>query len=97
VCWRDGYLQIMDHIYAPKYFYQRIKTFLREYQPTKSSVTIEWNEVAALLKTVVLIGFHPESCRILLESILLDIVPFPLQIPAGNHSDGLWLPLSEGG
>jgi radical SAM superfamily enzyme YgiQ (UPF0313 family) len=58
---RDGYLQIMDKIYSPKYFYQRVKTFLREYQPAKADVTIEINEVFALLKTIVLIGFNPRE------------------------------------
>jgi radical SAM superfamily enzyme YgiQ (UPF0313 family) len=78
---RDGYLQIMDHIYAPKYFYQRIKTFLREYQPTKSSVTIEWNEVAALLKTVVLIGFNPKVAGYYWNLFFWTLFHFPSKFP----------------
>jgi len=60
---KDGYFQIMDQIYSPKMFYQRIKTFLREYQPAKSSVTIELNEISALLKTILLMGFNPKEAR----------------------------------
>ncbi len=30
---RDGYQYILQHIYAPRHYYQRVKTFLREYQP----------------------------------------------------------------
>lgn len=60
---KEGYFKIMDQIYSPKMFYQRIKTFLREYQPAKSSVTIEFNEVAALLKTIFLMGFNPREAK----------------------------------
>ncbi len=58
---KEGYFKILDQIYSPKLFYQRIKTFLREYQPTKSSVTIELNEVIALIKTIILMGFNPRE------------------------------------
>jgi radical SAM superfamily enzyme YgiQ (UPF0313 family) len=30
---RAGYHHILQHIYAPRQYYQRVKTFLREYQP----------------------------------------------------------------
>ena len=58
---RNGYLSIMDTIYSPKYFYQRVKTFLREYQPAKTRETLEWNEVIALFKTMALIGLNPRE------------------------------------
>ncbi|MBN1954752.1 MAG: DUF4070 domain-containing protein [Anaerolineae bacterium] len=32
---RDGYRQIMDHIYSPAAYYQRVKTFLQEYRLPK--------------------------------------------------------------
>jgi radical SAM superfamily enzyme YgiQ (UPF0313 family) len=31
---RAGYQHILQHIYAPRHYYQRVKTFLQEYQPT---------------------------------------------------------------
>ena len=31
----DGYRSILDTIYSPKHFYERIRTFLKEYQPPK--------------------------------------------------------------
>jgi hypothetical protein len=30
-----GYRQILDYIYSPAPYYQRIKTFLREYKPPR--------------------------------------------------------------
>ncbi|CAG0932790.1 Hopanoid C-2 methylase [Thermoflexales bacterium] len=32
---REGYQYILQHIYAPRYYYQRVKTFLQEYQPAR--------------------------------------------------------------
>jgi len=78
---RDGYLQIMDQIYSPKYFYPRVKTFLREYKPTKASVTIEWNEVLALLKTVVLIGFNPVEAFYYWDLFFWTLFKFPSKFP----------------
>lgn len=78
---RDGYLQIMDKIYSPKYFYSRVKTFLKEYQPAKSSVTIEWNEVVALLKTIVLIGFNPHEARYYWNLVFWTLFNCPSKFP----------------
>lgn len=38
-----GYRRILDHIYSPKHFYERVRTFLREYQlpMVKTPVTME--------------------------------------------------------
>lgn len=78
---KDGYFQIMDQIYSPRMFYQRIKTFLREYQPAKSSVTIEPNEVAALLKTVFLMGFNPKEARYYWDLFFWALFTCPNKFP----------------
>jgi len=38
---REGYRKILSHIYAPKYYYERVLTFLREYRPPKIRVHLE--------------------------------------------------------
>jgi radical SAM superfamily enzyme YgiQ (UPF0313 family) len=37
---REGYRKILDQIYAPQFYYERVKTFLREYQPPE--IRIHW-------------------------------------------------------
>src|SRR5512145_1225792 len=32
---RDGYRKLLDQIYAPKLYYERVRTFLREYHPSR--------------------------------------------------------------
>lgn len=78
---RDGYLHIMDRIYSPRYFYPRVKTFLREYQPVKTSVTIEWNEIIALFKTIVLIGFNPREALYYWNLFFWTLFKFPAKFP----------------
>lgn len=38
---RKGYKDLLQHIYSPEVYYQRVKTFLREYQPPK--IKSPWN------------------------------------------------------
>lgn len=78
---RNGYLKIMDKIYSPKFFYKRIKTFLREYNPAKASVTIEINEVVALIKTVFLIGFNPRNAIYYWDLFFWSLFTCPSKFP----------------
>ncbi len=47
-----GYRKILDSIYSGKGFYNRVRTFLKEYQPHRHTVTLQWQEVAALLRSI---------------------------------------------
>lgn len=53
----NGYKRILDNIYSPAAYYQRVKTFLQEYAP--SGVVrpkITWPQVLAFLKSIYLLG-----------------------------------------
>ena len=53
---RDGYRDLMNDIYSPRQFYERIKTFLRVYTPYESPVTIQLVEIGAFFRSIWLIG-----------------------------------------
>ncbi|MDR3577385.1 MAG: B12-binding domain-containing radical SAM protein [Anaerolineaceae bacterium] len=55
---KKGYREILDQIYSPKLFYQRVKNFLEEYKPPKSSVTIQPEEVLALFRSIYRLGIR---------------------------------------
>ena len=38
---QEGYRQILDQLYAPKFYYERVLTFLREYQPRR--IRVHWD------------------------------------------------------
>jgi len=54
---REGYRTIVQTIYSPKVYYQRVRTFLREYTPTAPiSWILEWQYIMAFLRSVVILG-----------------------------------------
>ncbi len=55
---RDGYRKILSHIYAPKFYYERIRTFLSEYQPPKIRIQMEPQYVLALWRSIYRLGIR---------------------------------------
>ena len=53
---RQGYLRLMEHIYAPGPYYARIRTFLREYQPPKISRALNWPSLMAFARANLRLG-----------------------------------------
>ncbi len=55
---QEGYREILSHIYAPKYYYERVLTFLREYQPPRIRVPFEPQYVLALWRSIYQLGIR---------------------------------------
>lgn len=53
---RDGYESVLLHIYSPGPYYQRIRTFLREYQPPKIAAALSWDYLMAFVRASVRLG-----------------------------------------
>jgi radical SAM superfamily enzyme YgiQ (UPF0313 family) len=53
---RAGYRNLMRHIYAPGPYYQRIRTFLREYQAPKVSSAVSWRSLMAFFHANLRLG-----------------------------------------
>jgi radical SAM superfamily enzyme YgiQ (UPF0313 family) len=53
---RQGYKHILSHIYSPKHYYERVRTFLREYQPPETLVYIDFDYVLAFLRSIYQLG-----------------------------------------
>jgi radical SAM superfamily enzyme YgiQ (UPF0313 family) len=53
---REGYRSILSHIYAPEYYYQRVKTFLREYKPPKIQMRLDTEYILAFFRSVYRLG-----------------------------------------
>lgn len=52
----EGYRSVMDHIYAPKHFYRRIKVFLREYTLPEATLPLDFQRFLALFRSSVRLG-----------------------------------------
>ena len=52
----EGYKKILRHIYSPKNYYQRIKTFFREYKAPKIKAQFKFNDILALFRAIYHLG-----------------------------------------
>ncbi len=57
---RKGYKDVLEHIYSPEFYYQRVKTFLREYRPPQIKVPLNFHHVSsnihALIRSIIQLG-----------------------------------------
>jgi radical SAM superfamily enzyme YgiQ (UPF0313 family) len=53
---REGYRKILDQIYSPKLYYERVRTFLQDYEPPEIRVHFEFEYVLALLRSIYQLG-----------------------------------------
>ena len=53
---RAGYERILQHIYAPGPYYQRVRTFLREYHPPQIRTAMSWRNLSAFLHSTFRLG-----------------------------------------
>jgi radical SAM superfamily enzyme YgiQ (UPF0313 family) len=52
----DGYRSVLQHIYAPRHYYARVRTFLREYRATRFRGELRPHHYLALARSVVRLG-----------------------------------------
>jgi radical SAM superfamily enzyme YgiQ (UPF0313 family) len=60
---RTGYQHLMTQIYSPKQFYQRVKTFLEEYQPPKIKSPLTWQKFLAFFRSIYHLGIFNRERR----------------------------------
>lgn len=55
---REGYRRILSQIYAPKFYYERVVTFLREYRPPVMRIHLEPQYILALWRSIYQLGIR---------------------------------------
>jgi radical SAM superfamily enzyme YgiQ (UPF0313 family) len=55
---REGYKRILNQIYSPKMYYERVKTFLQEYKPPKVGSHVDFDHVMAFFRSIYRIGIQ---------------------------------------
>jgi radical SAM superfamily enzyme YgiQ (UPF0313 family) len=88
----EGYRTIMRHIYSPKLYYQRIKTFLREYKATRIHNPLDFQHFLALFRSSIHLGIFGKErfqyWKILFWTLFRRPGLFPLAITLaiyGHH------------
>ena len=81
----NGYRHILDTIYSPKHYYERIKTFLEEYKPRgKIAGTMQIHHGKAFLRSIWFLGVREKGRRyywkLFISTLLMSPRKFPLSI-----------------
>ncbi|MFC2019232.1 B12-binding domain-containing radical SAM protein [Chloroflexota bacterium] len=81
----NGYRHILDRIYTPKHYYERIRIFLEEYKPrAKIAGTMKVHHVQAFLKSIWFLGIREKGRRyywkLYVSTLLRSPRKFPLSI-----------------
>ena len=53
---REGYKDILAHIYAPRHYYDRLRTFLREYRAPQVEAKVRFTDIMAFVRSVYRLG-----------------------------------------
>ena len=77
---KDGYSQMMMKIYSPNLFYERIRNFLREYNPGRTASHFERAEMEAFFKSIYLLGVRGKERLHYWRLILWTLTRFPRKI-----------------
>ncbi len=81
---KDGYRGLLRHIYSPAAYYERVRTFLREYRPPRLRVHLDWESVLAFFRSVYQLGIRGVErvhyWRLLLWTLLHRPRSFPMAV-----------------
>ena len=79
----DGYQNILDTIYAPKAYYERIRTFLQEFHPHYEIriSALKWAHVVGLFKSLWILGVMDKGRKEFWKFILGVLVKRPKVFP----------------
>jgi radical SAM superfamily enzyme YgiQ (UPF0313 family) len=53
---RKGYANVLEHIYSRKHYYQRVKTFLKEYSAPRAKVPLDGQRFLAFFRSSIRLG-----------------------------------------
>lgn len=80
----QGYKNIVDSIYSPKKYYERVVTFLKEYNPEKYGIHLKFMHIMAFFRSVIRLGIIGRErwyyWKLILWSLLRRPRTFPLAV-----------------
>jgi radical SAM superfamily enzyme YgiQ (UPF0313 family) len=81
-----GYKHVLDTIYSPRHYYERVVTFLKEYKPRKTAgiSQLRFNHITGLIKSLWFLGVTNKGrryfWRLLISTLLKRPRHFPLSV-----------------
>jgi radical SAM superfamily enzyme YgiQ (UPF0313 family) len=78
---RSGYRRIVEQIYSPRMFYERVRSFLQVYQPVRTHVRLEIQELLAVLRAMYWLGIRDRESLQYWKLILWTLFNAPRKLP----------------
>jgi radical SAM superfamily enzyme YgiQ (UPF0313 family) len=78
----SGYKKVLQTIYNPKEYYERVKRFLNEYKPQINRNTdITWSDIKALFRSFWVLGIVEKGKRYYWKLVFLSAFRYPKKFP----------------
>jgi len=78
----DGYKQVINTIYSPKDFYERVKTFLKEYRPQRERRDrIQFYQIRAFIRSMWILGVKERGRRYYWRLFISSLLKYPRTFP----------------
>ena len=77
---KEGYKVLLRKLYSPVPYYERVITFLREYQPAKKYLRIPLNHIGAFLKAAWKLGIVEKGRKYYWKLIFSTLRNYPEKI-----------------
>lgn len=91
---QKGYQQILQEIYSPGLFYQRVRNFLQDYNPLEAPVRLEIQEILAFFRSIYWLGIRgserAEYWRLFFWALLKQPRKFALAITLSIYRFHFW-------
>lgn len=79
---KEGYKKVVTTIYAPKQYYERVKTFLHEYKLPKShKKRITFREIQAFIKSIWILGCREKGKIYYWKLFFYSLFKYPQKVP----------------
>lgn len=78
---KTGYRKILDSIYSGKGFYERVRTFIKDYKPVRKTTSLKWGEFSALISSIIKIGIMSEERREYWKLFFWTLFHYPKKFP----------------
>ncbi|MCB9852417.1 MAG: B12-binding domain-containing radical SAM protein [Phycisphaerales bacterium] len=73
----DGYRRLVQQLYSPQEYYDRILVFLRNYKPSKPAVRLRWQEIRAFVRSMWVMGLVQRGRRQYWKFMVRALVAHP--------------------
>ncbi len=77
----EGYQHLMGTIYSPQHFYERVKTFLEEYQPPKIRIPLTGKRLMAFFRSIYHLGIRNQDRRYYWQLLVWTLKKRPALFP----------------